>query len=937
VVSFFHRSLSEQVAPGPSEHAVLASYFARQPYWLGRNEPNARALTELPFQKLAAGLPEEAEAILTDLRFVEAKIAGALISDLEEDYREFASRAIGKPSDAIQRFRAFVAKQAHILAQQPWLCRQQAINEPDDSPVRTAALALFGSSGGYFDWLNRPQLANSLIRRVSAHGICGASFSPDGRRVIAGSNRDVKVWDVETGKEILTLPNYHTQQVTACAFSPDGTRIVTVGGPLPLITKGEEDRSVRLWDAHCGRHLHCLTTGAANPNAEYHDDRWRGACAFSPNGQRVIASLPYAWEGRGVAEHDLRIWDVASGESVDFGLIENVRFLAWTPDGSRILVYRYEHGGTGLTLLDSRTGQKVLALEGDTYGYTWAGACSPDGRRIIVATDNRGLRAWDSRTGALLGVLVPPGASSIQSCAFAPNGRQVAVGCANGHIEIHDAENGELVGKVDFGVQLQSCAYSPDGGRLVCAAWSDFSVWDTALICRGGEKPADADVGEISWLEFAPDGCGMATTAADRRAIHIWNTQPLALISTIPRPNIYQVGASCYSPDGERIASPGAGVWEARTGELLFRTEEVLRFLAWSPDGSSTAYCGRSDSIVVYESHEWKQIFSVKAPKLRTGRTGFSANNAVGKEWAFLRPERCAFLPDQSWIVVGGGQGLVLVHPPTSEVLVVDTPHHREDAGWAIRPDGREIALPGSTNGELWLLDLRDRSKRRSVRTSPFQASNVRLCTYSADARYVFCHGAYPTLSVWDVKSLERIAAFQCDTLSGGSSCLAVGTGGRIKLLERTLTYDLRLAGITPGPAITTAVHMFDWRTGEWKDHATARCSMCGHLFAVPSAIVESIRGIVNSAGLRAGDSPCEWLSSEAWEEPRLLGTCPSCQQPLKFNPWIVEGNAGQTTLKKAVRAPRTETWSGSDPSGLARWKSLPLWKRLITRKPGAS
>ena len=59
------------------------------------------------------------------------------------------------------------------------------------------------------------------------------AFSPDGKRLASASggsatrwNREVKVWDAQTGQELLTLKG-HTGIVNSVAFSPDGKRLAS--------------------------------------------------------------------------------------------------------------------------------------------------------------------------------------------------------------------------------------------------------------------------------------------------------------------------------------------------------------------------------------------------------------------------------------------------------------------------------------------------------------------------------------------------------------------------------------------------------------------------------------------------------------------------------------------------------------------------------------
>src|SRR5262249_46044398 len=83
-------------------------------------------------------------------------------------------------------------------------------------------------------------------------------FSPDGTRLAtASSDRDVKLWDTHSGKEVLTLSG-HRRGVTGVGFSPDGRRLVTGTGlgmvemlsaaadlPLDVRTPAE----VKAWEA----------------------------------------------------------------------------------------------------------------------------------------------------------------------------------------------------------------------------------------------------------------------------------------------------------------------------------------------------------------------------------------------------------------------------------------------------------------------------------------------------------------------------------------------------------------------------------------------------------------------------------------------------------------------------------------------------------------
>ena len=95
-----------------------------------------------------------------------------------------------------------------------------------------------------------------------------AAFSPDGSRVVAVGGLTVYVFDAETGATLARLEG-HTKEIWAAVFSPDATRILT----------GSIDGTARLFDAETGAALATFECGNRVMSA-----------AFSPDGTRVVAA-----------------------------------------------------------------------------------------------------------------------------------------------------------------------------------------------------------------------------------------------------------------------------------------------------------------------------------------------------------------------------------------------------------------------------------------------------------------------------------------------------------------------------------------------------------------------------------------------------------------------------------------------------------------------
>ncbi len=83
------------------------------------------------------------------------------------------------------------------------------------------------------------------INGQSFNGFSSVAMSPDGRHLVSGnSNGSVRIWDANTGKEITAIKG-HTKMVNSVAYSPDGTIIASVS----------EDGSVSIWNAATGAEL----------------------------------------------------------------------------------------------------------------------------------------------------------------------------------------------------------------------------------------------------------------------------------------------------------------------------------------------------------------------------------------------------------------------------------------------------------------------------------------------------------------------------------------------------------------------------------------------------------------------------------------------------------------------------------------------------------
>ncbi|KAJ1457058.1 WD40-repeat-containing domain protein [Pelagophyceae sp. CCMP2097] len=295
-------------------------------------------------------------------------------------------------------------------------------------------------------WQDRILKGTAILKGHASYVMCCA-FSPDGTLVVTASNdKTAKLWDAETGAVLLTLEG-HASCVRSCAFSPDGKRIVTAS----------HDKTARLWDVKTGALLLTLE-GHTYPVM---------SCAFSPDGTRIVTLIN---------DDTAQVWDAETG-ALQTSLVGHtfpVLSCTFSPDGKRFVTTSRDKTAQ---VWDAETGGLLTTLEGHT-GVTCC-VFSPDGRRLVTASGDKTARFWDAETGALL-LTLEGHISFVNSCAFSPDGTRIVTASHDKTARLWDAETGALLLTLEgHTLGVQNCAYSPDGARVLTAGRDETArLWN---------------------------------------------------------------------------------------------------------------------------------------------------------------------------------------------------------------------------------------------------------------------------------------------------------------------------------------------------------------------------------------------------------------------------------------------------------------------------
>jgi WD40 repeat protein/uncharacterized caspase-like protein len=632
--------------------------------------------------------------------------------------------------------------QTECLAQRPELEVQSGHSAPVLSVAFSPTGTLLATQGQDHTIRLWEVSTGSQLRSLKAT-VLGSpvSFSQTGRLLVAGNeDAGVNIWDVDTAslKRTLKVPG---KIITSATFSPDGKLLATATdavNPDDATGRTISYATIQLWDVNTWTQLRTLT-----------------GTFFS------VSSLAFSADGKHLATthvpSEVRVWDL-SGDSKPLVIAVGGMALfsppVFSPDGKLLVVATDERP---IKILNSTTGRKIAELQGK-YEWIRSLAFSPDGTLLAGGGNDGMIHIWD-RNGSDR-ESIEAHAAWVNSVAFSPDGKFLASGSEDYSTKLWDLKTrSELRTLKGLSYPVNATALSPDR-KLLATANKDGTVklWDldagiqvailedkpdfVASIAAGAGlmQHKDWSIRAVTSLAFSPDSKMLATGSNDR-TVRLWDCRTGSVRKL--RGHKGAVRSVAFSPDGETLASGGAEneikLWTVRTGSERSTLDGGNAYrtpIAFSPDGKLLAS--------VAEAHEvklWDLAFGTELEPLRK-KSGTITS--------------VSFSPDSKRVAAGDDDGTVVLWDLSAKSVAWTA---SSSAGWidslAFSPDGRLLASPGKDE----TIDVRDVTTGANLYTLKGHSSAVTSLVFDQSGQVLASSSDDGSVKLWSTKSQAELVS----------------------------------------------------------------------------------------------------------------------------------------------------------------------------------
>jgi WD40 repeat protein len=395
-----------------------------------------------------------------------------------------------------------------------------------------------------------------------------AVFSPDGLKLItANMSKAIKIWDNQ-GNAILTL-NGHRNEIESASFNTDGSRIISSDWANTII-----------WDGRDGKILKTLpgSRGSFSPDGStiityrqkslnvWDAVHYKKLAIMQGYAEHVYSASISPAEGNLLMvseDHKARILDGSNGK-IMYVLNDAGYDAIYNNDGSMIVTTSVRHS---INLWDALKGTLIDSLKGNT-GMTWSINFSPDGKKVINASEDHTARIWDIETRKLEQTIRHE--EEVTEAVFSHDNKYVITGTSKNTVSAYDLGGKRLFSLDDVNTRVEN-SISPDSRFIVLGGMENVN--EIREISTGNISKTFNKLWSFESVSavYSPDGNRIVTISGDGTT-DIWDIQSQKLLYTLNRKS-EKYSSVYFSPDGSSFIttsnSKDADMWYTGNGKLI--------------------------------------------------------------------------------------------------------------------------------------------------------------------------------------------------------------------------------------------------------------------------------------------------------------------------------------------------------------------------------
>jgi len=389
------------------------------------------------------------------------------------------------------------------------------------------------------------------------------AVSPDGKKIVVATKKEIFVWDTESGKELYKFNPGVEQEINQTIFSRNGKQLII----------SCDNNTAFLWDLRKQKISQTLTgflnlrdKGGINYDPNFIWDmqiakyiRFKNNLLITPDGKTLI---------KGKFGSKAKQWDIASGKGImEFtGHQKAVLCYDLSKDGKRLVT----GGGDGKIIYwDVAKGDTIKTIQAHREPILDIHFNSDETKVAASSWDAR-LITWDLSTGKSINFFDFENNSALNILwsqndlyLFAGQGKDLKMYELDSKVAVRD-----FVGHSDV---ISSLRVSADGQKILSASWDgSIRIWNisTGLM----EKKFIGHRGAAHIAIFGNDGKTIFSAGADRQ-IRVWDIATAKVIRTFDGHKA-EVTSLLFSPDNKMLISHGVDgatkFWDLNSGKEFF-------------------------------------------------------------------------------------------------------------------------------------------------------------------------------------------------------------------------------------------------------------------------------------------------------------------------------------------------------------------------------